>query len=368
MKGWFAVALCTSLMATAGTRADSPAPDLEQTSESRLVAEAVVSDGAWMAVPIPFSNPTLGSGLQAAVLYLYEKQNAETPNATSGLGGFISDTDSYFMGAFHDDYFADDRYRLTLFAGTGDMNFNYYGIGEAAQDDPDQYNIVAIGLFAKFLMRIPSTAHWYAGLRYLGSASTVAFDVADEAADLPGLEGDSNTSGLGLMVSYDSRDDNYYPHRGQSFAAFVSHDHPSLGSDYPFDRSELLYSHYQSLRPSQVLAMAVEAKNISGRAPFYMQPMLSMRGFDTTRYRDSATLSVMLEWRYTFSERWGMVAFAEAGAVSDAMASLASGQQVQSAGLGLRWQATEDKAINLSLDLTFSRDDSAVHIRAGEAF
>ena len=36
------------------------------------IAEQTEDDkGAWMAVPIPFANPTLGAGLQAAILYLH---------------------------------------------------------------------------------------------------------------------------------------------------------------------------------------------------------------------------------------------------------------------------------------------------------
>ena len=93
-----------------------------------------------------------------------------------------------------------------------------------------------------------------------------------------------------------------------------------------------------------------------------------MRGFDTSRYRDSSTLSAHAEWRYKFAERWGLTAFVESGATAPSYQDLSSGRKVQSYGGGVRWQATEEKLINLGVDLAFSGSESAVYIRAGEAF
>jgi hypothetical protein len=62
------------------------------------------SKGKWLPVPIPISNPTVGSGLQVALLYLHP-QTSDDPavsNSTSGIGAMYTNTDSWFAGGFHD--------------------------------------------------------------------------------------------------------------------------------------------------------------------------------------------------------------------------------------------------------------------------
>ncbi|WP_158224580.1 BamA/TamA family outer membrane protein [Agaribacterium haliotis] len=344
----------------------------ESTSSSRALAKDKVqeSKGAWMAVPIPFANPTIGAGLQAALLYMHAKKDPDTPNATSGVGGMYSDTDSYFVGAFHDDYWDKDRYRFTFLYGYGNLNLNYYGSGNEPilEKHPIEYNLEANGLYTKFLMRIGGTEHWYGGLKYVGSESTVSFDLSQFIKGLPVLKDDLRTSGLGWMLSFDSKDDNYYPTTGQSFNFSQTADSSEFGSDFSFRRLETDYRNYLSLNPAHVLALKAQLKAADGHVPFFMEPTLSMRGFDTSRYRDMTTLSLHAEWRWRFLSRWGMVAFTEGGATAKDFDALHDGRKVSSAGLGLRWRATKAKQINLGIDLAFSKGQGEIYIRAGEAF
>ena len=69
-----------------------------------IKAKKIRLKGTWLTVPIPISNPTVGSGLQAAVLYLHpkESENPEVPNSTSGIGGMYTDSESWFAAGFHD--------------------------------------------------------------------------------------------------------------------------------------------------------------------------------------------------------------------------------------------------------------------------
>ena len=88
--------------------------------------------GSWVAVPIPVSNPTIGTGLQATLLYLHPKISSapNVPNATSGVMGMYTDTESWFVGGFHDGNWSDDRYRFSVFGGTNEFDLDYFGTGE----------------------------------------------------------------------------------------------------------------------------------------------------------------------------------------------------------------------------------------------
>ena len=85
--------------------------------------------GVWLPVPIPVSNPTIGTGLEVALIYMHPKTSEDStiPNATSGLMGLYTDTDSGFAGGFHDDYWMDGLFRFRLVAGTGSFNLDFYG-------------------------------------------------------------------------------------------------------------------------------------------------------------------------------------------------------------------------------------------------
>ena len=65
---------------------------LEQSDKATAMHE---KEGSWLPVPIPVSNPTIGTGLQVVLLYLHPKSNETSPNATSGLAAMYTDTRSY---------------------------------------------------------------------------------------------------------------------------------------------------------------------------------------------------------------------------------------------------------------------------------
>ncbi len=328
------------------------------------------SDGAWMVAPIPISNPTLGTGLQAAALYLHESKGDDTPNATSGIGGMYTDNGSYYGALFHDDYWQNDKYRFTGFVGTGKLQLNYYLPG--FESFKIGYELKNVAAHAKFAVRIPKTEHWFTGLQYTGTKSTVYFDLcpscADSGIDIPKLSSDIVTSGVGVLLTYDHRDNNYYPTKGHTFTTTYSKELDSLGSDYDYTKLESKYTYYVSLAEKHVLALKTQLKDADGTTPFFMKPTLSMRGFDTSKYRDNSALSFHAEWRYKFAQRWGLVVFHEEGMVAPSINDLFDGRKANSTGAGIRWQATKSKAMNLGIDVAYSDGESEIHIRAGEFF
>ena len=79
--------------------------------------------GNWVIVPIPVANPTIGNGLQLAALYLHAKRPGEEDVARrhvrAGRDGHRRGT--RVLGGFHDDSFANDRFRLNAFVGSGQV-------------------------------------------------------------------------------------------------------------------------------------------------------------------------------------------------------------------------------------------------------
>lgn len=336
----------------------------QQTSQSQT--------GQFVAVPIPVSNPTIGTGLEAALLYLHpqDEQQQASPNSTSGLGLLYTNTDSWLVGLFHDGYYLQDRLRIRAGLGSAQANLDFFGLGSRPvfEDQPIGYSIESDIAMGRILGRIPGSNNWFTGIQILYLDTDVNFDTQELIEGLPYLSSQQQLTTLSWLANYDSRDDNYYPSRGQ-FAEFMyGKNDQDLASDVDYDRYTLDYSYYIPLPYQSVLAMRANAEQVDGDTPFYLLPHLSMRGFPANRYMDDAAASLHLEWRQKFSARWGYILSLEAGAVGDSITSLDTDDTITSIGAGLRWQVQAEKKLNLGLDVGVTDDDYAIYIRVGEAF
>lgn len=337
-----------------------------------IKVKAAKPKGTWLPVPIPISNPTIGSGLQAAILYLHPKTSEDPgiPNSTSGVMGMYTDTKSWLVGGFHDGSWSEGRYRGRIAGGTGEFSLDYFGVGENSifTDNPLPYQLRSDVFISQFLSRIPGTRSWFLGLRYMFVDSDVTFDIGNSFPGLPPISGDMTTSSLGLMTTFDTRDNNYYPTVGSYFELVWARDDEAWGSDFEFDKLTTFYNYYLSITTKDVLALRGVLADAGENTPFYLLPGLQMRGFPAGRYKDNSSLSGHVEWRRKFLPRWGFVVFGEAGSIAASMSELFHRQTITSYGGGLRWQVTKDKKINLGVDVGFSGDDKAIYVRIGEVF
>jgi outer membrane protein assembly factor BamA len=327
--------------------------------------------GTWLPVPIPISNPTIGTGLQATLLYLHPKDSADPTvlNPTSGIVGMYTDSDSWFSGGFHDGNWENDLYRFRVLGGSGKFNLDYFGIGDDSnlRDNPIPYSISTDVVFTQFLTRFPGSEDWYAGFRYSYIRSNVSFD--EEAnPELPTVTNNMVTSSLGLVANFDSRDNNYYPTKGSYFELVLAVNDEAIGSDFDFTKLTSFYNHYLPVTNKSIIAVKVNLADTNGDVPFYLLPTLRLRGFPAGRYKDNSILSVHTEWRHKPVPRWGYILFVEAGRVANTLDNIPESETITAYGGGVRWQVTEDKLLNLGLDVGFSDSDSAIYVNIGERF
>lgn len=364
------VVLACSL-AVQARAADDSAVDLDP-GEDKPSIPASIQKGSWVAAPIPISNPTVGTGLQGVLLYLHPKADkaSNIPNTTSGLGGMYTDNKSWAVGAFHDGNWADDTYRYRVFMGAGDFNLKFYGIGDDPifSDNPISYRMRVEGMGGRLLRRLPGTQHWYAGVEYLFSSTELIFSPSNLNLDLPDLAATIRAAGLGLVASYDSTDDNYYPQHGRLFQLKWTDYGKHWGGDFEYAKLSTFYNHYLPLWSDTTLALRANLQTSSGDTPYFALPYLDMRGFARDRYRDINTFSLHAEARHKFSSRWGFVLFTASGWHAEEMSRLVKGDAVTSYGVGLRWQVAADKKMHLGVDIAFNKGENVTYVRLGEKF
>jgi len=345
---------------------------LEQTENAREIQSLQIKpSGTWLPVPIPISNPTIGSGLQFALLYLHPKKDpdkSDVPNTTSGLIGMYTNTNTWLAGGFHDGNWGNDLYRYRVMMGTGEFNLDYFGIGEDSdlQDNPIAYNLSSDIIFTQLLRRVPLSVDWYVGLRYMLIDSSVVFD--ELFPGLPPISDNMKTSSLGLMAVYDSRDDNYFPTDGTNFELVWMRDSEKWGSDFNFNKLDAQYSYFFPLNKNSVLAFKTAMSSADDSTPFYLLPSLKMRGFANGLYKNQNSLSGHSEWRHKFKPRWGFMLSFEIGSTAASASDLFQDQTITSYGAGIRWQVTRDKKLNLGIDVGYSDGNHAIYVQVGEKF
>lgn len=346
---------------------------MDQT-EKAVASDDEKSGRSFVVLPIPLSNPALGSGLVVAGVAFYQPEGSPRP-WISGAGVLWTDNGSRGAGIFQKSYLQGDRYRVSAFLGGADLNLKFYGVGalDAGRDfsipikqegralQVDGYRKLRENLYVGLRLR---TAEITTSLRFEG-------DIPDFLEEHP-LEAQADISGPGLLAQYDSRDSELWPTTGSYGNLEAQWSLDAFGSDYDYDRQVLSYNRYLSLSPSGVLALRGTLCRSGDGAPFFDLCLFGasndLRGYESGQYRDHAMAAVQAEYRWKFASRWGAVFFAGVGGVAPSVGDLAEARTLPAGGVGLRFRASKSYPVNISVDYAVGRDSEAVYFYIGEAF
>lgn len=352
---------------------------LEATQDMTVTADAGRLSGNkenkinYVALPIPQSNPALGSGLTLVGLALYNPNHSEQPWVT-GVG-VMKAGDSHAGGVVQQASLMQDRLRLLAAYMRADLDLKFYGIGTAAGERGVSIPLDQSGQGGLVQALYKVGDHWFAGLRYQNMHLKSTMDLSQVpvlGTIVPEADLQRRTVSLGPALEYDSRDDSFYPTRGVSAKLNLNFFSPGFGSDVSYRQVSASWNRYWRHGADSVLAARVAGCVVSGDVPFSDLCMYGrnndLRGYATGQYRDRAMLAAQAEMRWRFSQRWGAVAFAGLGAIGPSLSELPEQKILPSVGGGLRWQASKDYKLDVSLDVAVTPDDRAVYLYVGEAF
>jgi len=210
--------------------------------------------GNFLVVPIPFSNPTLDSGLVLVGGYFHartDQQKAVQPASATGVAYMKSSNGSYAYGVGNASYWNEDRWRFKGFLGYADLSL------PLVVDKPDSKGLSVDWLLQAKLgyTELPRKlgGRWYLGLigRYVDVDQQIDLNLQSRA-----LLGRSAilSAAAGLSLTYDSRDMPGNPYCGRLFTASALSTSRALGSDDDYQGYTLDYRSYHSLAKPFVLA------------------------------------------------------------------------------------------------------------------
>lgn len=184
---------------------------------------------------------------------------------------------------------------------------------------------------------------------------------------------------VGAVVSYDSRDNLFYPQEGMFFKSLLSYSEPYLGSKVRMGRLTSEFRHFVPIRNEFVFAWQASVDMVWGKTiPFQLLPTFGgcdlMRGFRHGRWRDDVALALQAEFRMPIYWRLKAAVFGSVGDVYNwndwrfVMPKFAY-------GIGLRLRFNKAK-VNLRFDIARTnygnwrnfKDNWNFYFTASEAF
>lgn len=335
------------------------------------------SRSGWVAVPIPFSNPTIGVGLGAMLAYVYPLDTAdqETPESFTAVGGFWSDSGSDGAAVVQRLYLGEDFVRVTLGGGTAEFHTDFYGIGNDAGQQNRSIAMVQKGdvYFANASVQTWDSVYVGVGLGYaqLDTRADVPLNTLPHMGSIE-LNQSTRLTSYGLTVTGDWRNDVYTPTAGTLLEVDASFRRREGVTDGRYRKYQAALNHYLALTEQRTLALRVSGCYAQQDAPFYDLCMFGansdLRGYSVGRFRDRAQVSMQLELRQQLSERWGVVAFAGSGQVSSSFSDFNAKNRLASVGAGIRFRVSREPHINFRVDYARGEEEETLHISVSEAF
>jgi len=187
----------------------------------------------------------------------------------------------------------------------------------------------------------------------------------------PGTAKGTNV-GLGFILNRDTRDNIFFPTRGDYWQLSATLYSKSLGGDFDYTSFKLDLRRFYPVFSTHVLAFQALLQTTGGTPPFKSYPRLggsdNMRGYYLGRYRDKCLATIQAEYRLPLWWRFGLVGFAGLGNVADSLGRINFDSMKFAAGFGIRFKIVPKEGTNLRFDIAWGKGTSGFYFTAREAF
>lgn len=325
-----------------------------------------------VALPAVFYTPETRLGGGAAAMHAF-RGSAEARPITNGAVLFYTQNRQVTAGFSTDAWLDAGRHHVTASIGYSRFPNKFYGIGNATPaSDSESFTPRAFAIDAAAERRIaPGIYLGVAGDVAEGRLVEVEAGGALASGAIRGSEG-GRVAGLGMMLTYDTRDNVVAAERGWYARLGARRYATLLGSEYDFTSLRLDVRRYDTFAGRHVIATQASWSAATGDVPFDRLPKLGgqnlLRGYFEGRYRDREYIAAQAEYRTPTWRRLGLAAFAGAGEVAPRLGALTFDGLHAAAGGGLRVLLSRQERLALRLDFGAGSGTSGMYVTVGEAF
>lgn len=330
-----------------------------------------------VVAPIPISSPAIGSGIVPVLAYVFpfSKKDKISPPSTVLAAGLITDNGSRGFVVGGQLFLKEDTYEITSGYVHGNINYNIYGTGIAANLKLPLVQ-TGEGYLGEFLRRL--WWNFFVGPRFVAGRSFLTVK-PNNASNFPIPEGfgvHTNLTALGVRLTRDTRPNHFYPVGGTFFTFTSDFFSQTLGSKYSFQSYKTKLDKYWSLSKNQVLAYEGYSCATGGKPPFYGNCIYGtsneLRGYTAGQYFTRYMLATQLEYRLVLPKRFGFVVFGGIGGVipegHELSQLLQTSHFLPGGGGGLRFELSKKYHVNLRADIAQGTNGHTFSMGLGEAF
>ena len=317
----------------------------------------------WFVAPLVSSDPKISTAGGALAGYVHQFDK-ESPPSMFGVTGTYSTTDSWYLAAFAKTHFGKDIHRVTAAIATGKIHNDYsdfLGSGLDVQTT-DDLTIYAL----RYVLRV--YGHWYLGPQFISTNYAISGDgfLSGEILEIIGLTG-FKSNGLGLIVQYDSRDNQYSPSSGQVLEAHNIAFRETFGGDVSFDAYTADYRYYFPHGKGHVLALHAKGR-WTHNAPTSGYSSVTLRGYTRGQYLSPHMTLAELDERYSLTEKWGITAFAGIACLYGDDKIDGSDRLFPAGGAGIFYQLNDEKMV-VRAEFAFGKEgNNGFYLRFGQPF
>jgi len=333
--------------------------------------------GRILALPFVVTEPAIGEGLGAGLIYFHKKpdtnqrkvtsgrnlaktsKRGKPPPTATGVFAMYTNTETYAYGIGHSGSSPKDKYRYVGAAAAMRVNATVY-----ENDVPFKFSMDGTVFYASGKRRWRDTNVFIgASMSYLDSTTKFKLDGLQIQ---PASVSDFSSTDVGVALSgiYDGRDDTMMPNTGQLYDLTVWRYGENLGGDFNYTTARFKFNTFHKLAEKFVLGFRFEVGTASGDVPYYAEPFVPLRGIPALRYTGDSAGVVEVEARYDIAKRWSVVAFAGSGFV-DETATSQTEDDIYGYGAGVRFQALKEQNIWLGIDIAQGPEDKAWYVQMG---
>ena len=307
-------------------------------------SEWLLDKKGFLPVPILITEPAIGYGGGATLLWfresIGERQARGRFSPPDIFGGALAATENgtTLVGALGMVTFADESWRWRGFIGRPDVNLDFYG--GAGDDLKIGYNLEGWAT-THLLQRRLGESENFIGARWNYIDFEARFDAHSRRPLAQGSR-DIKSSGLGVFLEHDSRDNFFTPSAGWKF--FVESVFYSPEARQRRRIRDVLRVRAQLLSASKawIVGLRADARAARGDVPFYQLPFIELRGIPFFRYQNENVALAEAEVRWNITPRWALVGFAGTGKADESASAW---------GLGVRRLVARRLGIYMGVDL-----------------
>jgi hypothetical protein len=324
-------------------------------------------------VPLLTSTPLTGTGVGLAASYLYGLDDTSSKSQLQ-VGGQYSNTHSVTAFIRNNAFFRNNDIISTTAILPAKTNSEF-----DEEDGEVKYQIRSFLIGQKLLFRMHN--NFYAGGRvfYKKADYSPKNAAGEDFIESNGIVDQSN-GGFGGALSWDSRENRYFPR--ESYWVDVDLDAaPSfLGADDSYYRLTINARYYAAgLREADVWAHQFFGQYASEKTPDGDLPTLSgksiLRGFPAGQFRARFMNGGQTEYRYVLEDTpfkftaFAGIAWLEGGSYGNAGQERDDDGFYWAGGIGLRYAIQRRTGVDLRLDLvTTNENEQSIYLTLNQAF